>query len=238
MIIKNIFAPKVSGEHSAEEIIFRRGLGDLFSELREAILSIHLGVSDTPRVGGKTPLPGLSQALNRAIGCSLTSLGWSSRRAPGAARPQSTSDWAKTRPSGLSFMGEIGLAVEVQFGNHYQFNADVQRLAEAILEGKIIAGVSIVPSDKLAQYKADRTASFSNAKEKLERWLGIWAASGAILLPSIMIIGVEHDVLLGSAQPKFVVKAPIYDIQKTNNVLTPVDHKEFYGPGEEETEEA
>lgn len=230
MIIKNIFSPKVSGEHSAEEIIFRRGVGELFVELRGVLLSTFLAITDTPRISGKLQLAGLSNTMNKAIGHSLSSLGWQPRQAPGAAALQATADWAKFRPSGLSFMPEVGIAVEVQFGNHYQFNADVQRLSESILEGKIVAGVSIVVSDKLAKYKADRSASFSNAKEKLERWLGIWSGSGAILLPSIMILGIEHDEFLDADTPTFFIKAPTYNLEETNRVLKPVDWKEFGTP--------
>ena len=161
--------------------------------------------------------------MNRAIKESLSSLGWGPLPAPGASQALSTIDWAKVRPSGLSWMGDIGLAVEVQFGNHYQFNADVQRFAEAMLGGTIIAGISIVASDKFAEYKADRGTSYSNSKEKLERWLGIWAASGAILLPSIMILSVEFDGFIDQAQPGFRITYPIFDLSQTNGNLQAVD---------------
>lgn len=238
MIIENIYAPEVYGEYSAEDIIFRRGTGDLFDELRTVIFSTHLAITDTPRRtnNNKTMLKGLPQALNKAIGLALSSLGWQPRQAPGAASPKSASDWAKFHPSGLKFMGDVGLAVEIQFGQHYQFNADVQRFAEAILEGKIVAGVSVVASDRLEQYKADRTACFSDAVEKLDRWLGIWAASGAILLPSIMIIAVGYDELIESTVPQYKVKAPIYDLEKTDDRLEPVRHEEFLGPQADEDE--
>jgi hypothetical protein len=229
MRIANLYSPRVAGEHSAEEVIFRRGLGDLYSELREVILTTHLEITNTPQVNKKVQIVGLSDALNKALGASLHSLGWQPEIAPGTEKPQGTSDFVKLRPSGLSFMGDIGLAVEVQFGNNYQFNADVQRLSEAILQGKVVAGISIVASDELARYKADRGTSFSNAKDKLERWLRIWAGSGAILLPSIMIIGIEYDKFLDSAEPQFFLKSPIYDLPKTNNELKPIDWKEL-GP--------
>src|ERR1041385_5287797 len=144
MIIKNILAPKVAGEHSAEEIIFRRGVGELFTELRTVITETEVLITDTPRKGRKSQIPKLPEGMNQAIGESLRSLGWAPRTAPGAAQKAATSDWTKFRPSGLKYMSDLGIAVEVQFGHHYQFNADVQRFAESILEGKIIAGVSIV----------------------------------------------------------------------------------------------
>jgi hypothetical protein len=227
VIIKNILAPKVAGEHSAEEIIFRRGVGELFTELRTVITETEVLITDTPRRGAKAQIPKLPAGMNKAIGESLKSLGWAPRTAPGATQRLATSDWTKFRPSGLRYMSDLGIAVEVQFGHHYQFNADVQRFAEAILEGKIIAGVSIVASDKFEKYKADRGASFSNAAEKLERWLGIWNASGAILLPSIMILGVEHDGYLEQASPGFTIRYPVYDLDKTNLKMEPVEWREI-----------
>lgn len=227
MIIKNILAPKVAGEHSAEEIIFRRGVGELFTELRTVITETEVLITDTPRKGAKAQIPKLPAGMNKAIGEALKSLGWAPRRAPGATQGLATSDWTKFRPSGLKFLDPLGIAVEVQFGHHYQFNADVQRFAEAILEGKIIAGVSIVASDKFAHYKADRGAAFSNSAEKLERWLGIWNASGAILLPSIMILGVEPDGFLDQPTPGFTIRYPLYDLTQTNGKMEAVEWREI-----------
>ena len=223
MIIKNILSPKVAGEHSAEEIIFRRGVGDLYTELREVLLQTEVRITDTPRVGNTTKIPHLADSMNRAIKESLGSLGWGPLQAPGASGVHSTIDWTKVRPSGLSWMGDIGIAVEIQFGNHYQFNADVQRIAEAILGGTIVAGISVVASDRFALYKADRGASFSNSREKLERWLGIWSASGAILLPSIMILGVEFDGFIDQSTPGFHIRYPKYDLRQTKGKLEPID---------------
>ena len=225
MRISDIYSPKVAGEHTAEEVIFRRGLGDLHNELREVILKTHLEITDTPRLNKAIQIKKLSDSLNKALSASLHSLGWKPEISPGTENPLGTSDFVKLRPSGLAFMGDIGLAVEVQFGNNYQFNADVQRFSEAILKGRVVAGISVVASDELAKYKADRGTSFSNARDKLERWLHIWSGSGAILLPSIMIIAIEHDKFINSTEPQFLIKSPIYDLQKTNNELIPVEWK-------------
>lgn len=227
MRIANVYSPKVTGEHTAEEVIFRRGLGDLLTELREVILNTHLEITDTPQLKKKLQIKKLSDTLNKALSISLHSLGWKPEVAPGTEKPQGTSDFVKFQPSGLAFMGDIGLAVEVQFGNNYQFNADVQRFSEAILQGKVVAGISIVASDEFAKYKADRGTSFSNAKDKFERWLRIWAGSGAILLPSIMIMAIEHDKFIASTEPQFSIKSPIYDLEKTSGELKPVDWKQF-----------
>ena len=227
MIIKNIYNPKVSGNYSAEEIIYRRGVGDFYAELRDVILNTSLEITDTPRKKATGFLSGLAGSMNKAMGSSLTSLGWGVRQAPGAANQLATTDWSKMKPSGLAYTKPVGLAVEIQFGNNYQFHADVQRFAEEILQGEIVAGISIVASDEFAKYKSDRGAAFSNSKAKLERWLGILAESGAILLPSIVIIGIQHDSFLTSEKPEFHIHAPIYDLSKTNGVLTPVSFLDF-----------
>ena len=227
MIIKDIFAPKVTGEHTAEEVIFRRGVGELLVELRDVLMRTKLLITDTPRKKAETPIPGVPSALNLALAVSLTSLGWTKRQAPGSTSANANLDWHKMRPSGLSYMGDVGIAVEVQFGNNFQFNADVQRFAEAILQGKIIAGVSIVPSDKFARYKADRGASFSDAKSKLERLLSIWSGSGAILIPSIMIWGIEPDGFMQSEKPGFAIEYPVFDLAATKNEMKPIRTESF-----------
>lgn len=231
MKIAQIYTLRVVGEHSAEDIIFRKGVGDLYQELRDVILSTQVEISDTPRENGKIP-PGfnLASSLNKALAASLASLGWQKEHvSPGSRHARSAVDWAKLRPSPLQFgPKEVGLAIEIQFGNHYQFNADVQKLSELILEGNIVAGVSIVPSDELEKYKADRGASFSNCTEKLQRWLSIWTASSALVLPSIIVIGICPDRIIASDKPYFEISAPIYDAQKsTHGVLTPVDRRVF-----------
>ena len=125
MIIKDIFAPKVTNEHTAEEVIFRRGVGELFVELREVLSRTTVLVTDTPRKKSETPIPGLPIALNLSLAVSLKSLGWSKRQAPGSASTNASLDWHKMRPSGLSYMGEVGIAVEIQLGNNCTSSGEV-----------------------------------------------------------------------------------------------------------------
>jgi len=70
-------------------------------------------------------------------------------------------------------------------GTIFRFNEDVKRLSEAILEQSIVAGVCVVPSDELAKYKADRGASFSDARSKLDRSLALLQGSGAAMIPGL-----------------------------------------------------
>ena len=141
-----------------------------------------------------TGAPGFASALNEAFKISLESLGWSPLVAPGASTSQSTVDWYKGRPSPIEYDRQsLGISLEIQMGNNYQFNEDIRRLSEAYLGGFTVAGVSIVPSDILAKHKADRGASFGDAKQKLDRHLASLYAAHARRIPPIVIIAVQHD---------------------------------------------
>jgi hypothetical protein len=198
MIIKHFYSPKVAGEVSGESLIFKRGLGQLFDEIRQSILQSNLIISSRQTItksgSGTTGIPGLADALNKGLASSLTSLGWGQLKAPGATGLTAKVDWFKAIPSGIGYgPTKIGLGLEAQFGNNYQFNADLQRLSEAILDQSIVAGVSIVASDELKNYKADRGAYFTSEKQKLDRFLTMLVGSGAALVPSFVLIGIGPD---------------------------------------------
>ena len=217
MVIKQYYSPKIAGELSGEELIFKRGLGGLFNEIRQSVLQNELKISNrkTAKKGkGATGNTGLADGMNKALAFSLESLGWSKRKAPGAKHIKAELDWYKDIPSTLSFGPKsIGVGLEVQFGNNYQFNEDIKRLFEHMLEGAIVAGVSIVPSDELAKFKADRGASFSDAKSKLDRELGVIVGAGAAIIPGFVLLGVSMDGFTGVADGKFTLVAPKFDGQ-------------------------
>jgi hypothetical protein len=177
MQIKHYYSPHAVGEVSGEAMIFKLGVGQLLDEIRQCILQSRLIISDTPTITrgkGVTGIPKLAAGLNDGLAASLASLGWGPLKAPGATGAAAKLDWYKTLPSGISYGPErIGVGLEVQFGNNFQFNADLQRLNEAILERSIVAGVCIVASDRLRLYKADRGAYFSQEKQKLDRHLAL-----------------------------------------------------------------
>lgn len=221
MVIKEYYSPSVSGEPSGEAMIFKRGVGPLLQEIRQCILKTKLIISSRKttygRKGnkGRTGIPGLAEAMNKALGASLSSLGWRPRKAPGAADDKAEVDWFKSIPGTLSYgPPEIGLGLEVQFGNNYQFNEDIKRLSEAFLEQSIIAGVCVVPSDELAKYKADRGASFGDARSKLDRTLAILQGSGAAIVPGFVLIGIQQDDFTDKQDGQFQLEAPIFDPKK------------------------
>ena len=218
MVIKQYYSPAVSGDISGEAMIFKRGVGHLLDEIRQSILQSELYISPrrTKTKGeGATGNKGLAEGMNAAFAASLTSLGWTKRTAPGASGERAEIDWCKAVPAALAYGPKsIGIGLEIQFGNNYQFNEDFKRLSEAILEGTIVAGVSIVPSDELAKYKADRGASFSDAKSKLDRSLGILVGSGAATMPGFVLIGIGADGFTSAADGKFALTAPVFDPKK------------------------
>jgi hypothetical protein len=218
MIIKHFYSPKAAGEMSGEALIFKRGVGQLLDEIRQCILHSKLIISSRQTIttsgSGTTGIPGLADGLNKGLAASLRSLGWDQLKAPGATGHTAKVDWYKAIPTGIGYgPARIGLGLEAQFGNNYQFNADLQRLSEAILDQSIVAGVCVVASDELKNYKADRGAYFTSEKQKLDRFLTMLAGSGAALIPSFVLIGIGQDGFGFSDRTGgfFSLEAPIYD---------------------------
>ena len=218
MQIKHYYSPRVAGDFSGEAMIFKLGVGQLLDEIRQSILQATLLISPTVTTtkagSGKTGIQGLAKGLNEGLAASLGSLGWGPLKAPGAKSATARLDWYKSLPTGISFGPErIGVGMEAQFGNNFQFNADLQRLDEAMLDGSIVAGVCIVASDELKNYKADRGAHFSSEKQKLDRHLALLLGSGVARMPGYVLIGIEHDAFAFEDLGKgvFQLQAPIFD---------------------------
>lgn len=218
MNIKHYYSPRVAGDVSGEAMIFKLGVGQLLDEIRQCILQSTLiispNVTTTKAGSGKTGIPGLAAGLNEGLAASLRSLGWGQLKAPGAKGAAAKVDWYKSLPTGISFGPErVGVGMEAQFGNNYQFNADLQRLNEAMLDGSIVAGVCVVASDNLRHYKADRGAYFTSEKQKLDRHLAVLLGSGVARMPGYILLGIEHDTT-GFEDKKagvFQYRAPIFD---------------------------
>jgi hypothetical protein len=221
VVIKNFYSPSAAGENSGETMIFKRGLGSLFDEIRQSVLKSHLLISPrktTTSKRGKTGNPELADAINKALATSLSSLGWAPLKAPGASGSNAKLDWYKSMPSGIGYgPSKIGLGLEVQCGNNYQFEADLKRLHEAIIEGAIVTGVCIVASDELAEYKADRGAAFTSEKAKLDRYLTLLMGAGAAMLPGFVLIGVGADGFSSDNTGKFSLTAPVFDAEHGPN---------------------
>jgi len=218
MHIKHYYSPRVAGADSGETMIFKLGVGQLLDEIRQSILQSTLIISrklTTKKSGsGTTGVKALADGLNKGLATSLQSLGWGPLKAPGATRAASKLDWYKSLPTGISYgPGKTGVGMEAQFGNNFQFNADLQRLFEAMLDGSIVAGVCVVASDELQKYKADRGAYFTSEKQKLDRHLAALLGSGVARIPGYVLIGIEQDGFgFGDSEVGlFQLTAPIFD---------------------------
>jgi hypothetical protein len=88
-------------------------------------------------------------------------------------------DWTKQSSVGAS----IGVEVQVS-GRSDMLAVDVMHLKEDITDGKIDAGIIIVPADDLSRYLTDRTPNFATAVKHVEH--------RASDLP-IRIIAFRHD---------------------------------------------
>lgn len=196
MLIADIYDPLTPQGSAEEQIILNTK--DFYDELRRIIFDTKVVISPLKTVKGQgegtTGAWGLAESLNKAFKIALVSCGWKPLQSPGSTSPQSLIDWYKSKPSGRRYGAEkIGLGLEIQFGNNYQFNEDIKRLSEATLAGFTVAGISIVVSDRLAEFKADRGASFSDAKSKLDRHLESLHSAQARRFSPIIIIGIEND---------------------------------------------
>jgi hypothetical protein len=221
MLIADIYDPPTP-QGSAEEHMVSNAK-DFYDELRRIIFDTKVVISPLKTVKGQgkgtTGAWGLAESLNIAFKIALESCGWQPLQSPGAESPQSLIDWFKSKPSGRKYGAEkVGLGLEIQFGNNYQFNEDIKRLSEANLAGYTIAGVSIVASDKLADFKADRGASFSDAKSKLDRHLESLYSAQARRFSPIMIIGIENDAFNNDPCGYFEI-TPVKIVRNERNVI-------------------
>jgi len=197
--IAAVYDPTPPTGGSAFQNIFGCGLKDLYDEIFQIIYDTTVVISPLKTFRGSAKGKGtvaawdLSPQLNVAFKTGLSAAGWAPFKAPGSTDPHSSIDWFKSKPTGMKYGPEkFGIGLEVQFGHHYQMAQDIRRLAEAQLNGSTVAGIVIVPSDALAEHKADRGESFSDAKDQLDKDIQRAIAQRSMLYPSIAIIAVEH----------------------------------------------
>jgi len=223
VLIADIYNPPLLNGLSAEEIIFSSGMRPLYEEIRRMIFDTELIIS--PRITVKkgkdtTGAPGLAAGMNEAFKIALQSAKWAPFAAPGGAA-HNLIDWHKQIDPVVRYAPRSGIGIEIQFGNNYQFNEDIKRLSEAFFSGAIVAGISIVASDSLAKHKADRGASFSDAKSKLERHYQTMYAARAQSIPPLMIIGIEHNSFTEKHDGKWSIKPIKFGILDGHQIVIP-----------------
>lgn len=227
MLIADIYDPPTP-QGSAEELIILNAK-DFYEELRRIIFDTKVILSPLKTVKGQgketTGAWGFAEALNTAFKIALESCDWQPFQSPGSDSSKCLIDWFKSKPSGRKYGAEkIGLGLEIQLGNNYQFNEDIKRLSEATLAGYTVAGISLVVSDKLSEYKADRGASFSDAKSKLDRHLETLYSAQARRFSPIMIIGVENDGFNNDPCGYFEI-TPVKIFRNERNVIESTNEK-------------
>jgi len=165
--------PKIVDEvwyDGAKERIKRLGLSPLIDELKVIITEFDLRVKESVDANG-------GAAVRRLIDARFEKSGGWTKKVGGDI------DWFKCK-----FVNgtQVCIGVEVQVSARSDLLVvDMIHLTAAFREGRIDAGVVIVPSDKLSRYLTDRGPCFSDAKKH---------ANVARLEDSpLVLIAIEHD---------------------------------------------
>src|SRR5438128_2104234 len=154
----------------AKERVERLGLTPLVEEIKAAITGFELRVKESVDANGGAAVRRMIDARFEAIG------GW-------AKKVAGDIDWYKCK---IVNGTRVCIGVEVQVSARSDLLVvDMIHLNAAFREGRIDAGVVIVPSDKLSRYLTDRGPCFSDAKKH---------ANVARLEDSpLVLIAIEHD---------------------------------------------
>lgn len=156
--------------NGTEEKLSRLGLGQLWHELETILTGFELLVEERKDANGGAAVRDQIDPRFRAA------QGWENRQTGGV-------DWTKCHTVNGT---RVCLGVEIQFsGRSDLLIVDVAHLREEIIEGRIDAGVIVVPSDRLATFLTDRVARYSDAVKAVDR-------ACATDLP-LAVLALEHD---------------------------------------------
>jgi len=159
-------------------------LGQALAEVEEAVRAVdwpigtgRFCICPERRGNGVSPIKRRFQSL-------LSDAGWAlehrmelgSRLRPGPV------DAAKTLEDGRVF------AVEWETGNISSSHRAMNKLALGMLDGKVAAGVLILPTRKLYQYLTDRVGNF----EELEPYFPVWRRV-AVKRSALIVLRIEQD---------------------------------------------
>ncbi|MDX2285679.1 MAG: hypothetical protein NW241_16035 [Bacteroidia bacterium] len=165
----------------AKEKVCRLGLSDLYLELLQIILDTKIFVLEEPK---KNSAAFIREALD-------------ARFASGEKWIKTVSggiDWVKTMRYNSTVITKLGVEVQVSARSDLLIR-DIVHLRNAIQQGKIDAGVIVVPSDRLQSFLTDRTPSLRDAQRYIEEEF-----KEASTFP-IIVVAVEYDGT-GEALPK------------------------------------
>lgn len=165
--------PRITEEqpyNGVQERIARLGLNDLLDEIRTILTGFELRVKEEKDANG-------GAAVRRMIDARFA------QHSDWVIKKAGDVDWTKCQ----SINGaQVCLGVEVQFSARSDLLVmDIIHLRKTLTQGKIDAGILVVPSDRLSVFLTDRGPSISDAKRHVQE-----ARAGDLPL---LLIALEHD---------------------------------------------
>jgi hypothetical protein len=165
----------------AREKVCRLGLADLFLEVQQIIFETSISLLEENEANGAAVI---REALDKSF--DKTKI-WKQTRTGGV-------DWEKQCRYNSKFISRLGVEIQVSARSDLLIR-DIVHLRNSLQEGRIDAGVIVVPDVRMQRFLPDRTPSFRDAVRYIEKEF-----KEATTFP-IVIIAVEHDSP-GKALPK------------------------------------
>jgi hypothetical protein len=165
----------------AKERICRLGLSALFLEVQEVIFETEVFLLEESQANGAAVIRERLDAAFKAKG------EWTFNKSGDI-------DWIKRIRYNATVLARLGVEIQVSSRSD-QLTRDLVHLRNSLREGKIDAGVVVVPSDRLQTFLTDRTPALRDAIRIFEDEF-----KEAKEYP-IVVIAIEHDGI-GGALPK------------------------------------
>lgn len=159
--------------------------GETLKEIREAISAVNYPVGSdkftiNPKRKGNGVVP-----IKKSFAARLESLGWKLED-----RLPISTDASAGPIDATKFRPEVGtFAVEWETGNISSSHRAINKLALGILQGKLVGGLLVLPSQSLYRFLTDRIGSF----REIEPYFPVWEALETAGRGYLGVIEVEHD---------------------------------------------
>ena len=152
--------------------VARLGLAPLLAEVEAAVTSFHLAIKESRYANG-------TRQIRESIDAQFTAIGGWKKIVSGGV------DWSKENNR-----GSMGVEVQVS-GRSDLLAVDVLHLKKELTEGRLDAGVIVVPDDTLSRFLTDRTPNLRTAIKHVDTEM------------AVQLIAFRHDAE-GPAIPKAV----------------------------------
>jgi hypothetical protein len=180
--IKKMKITEIIYYNGARDKICRLGLSSLFLEVQQIILETKISVL-------KEKWKNSAAVIRENLDEAFTKIGGWKKSAVGDV------DWEKTLRYNESVISRIGVEVQVSARSDLVIR-DLVHLKNNLHDGKIDAGVIIVPSDVFAYYLTNRCPNLRETKKVIEKDF-----PEAMTYP-IIIMAIENDEFSDVALPK------------------------------------